>query len=749
MNDRQPDMQSGGMSLGDIYFVLFRQKWVILFFALAGVIGAAVLLFVVKRPQYQSQAMISIRYVVEGKSLNPPGDQQTTRSLNEGSDSIINTELTLINSLDLDEQVVQVMTPERILAGVGGGTNADQAAALVKSGLTVEQIPASSVIRITFENPDRALTQPVLSEIIDAYLMKHVQLHQGMGVSDEFLTNETVRLRAELAQTDSDLRRIKSAAGVISVVDTQKGYADQISKIRQDIFTAKDELAEHQALLGELGKPPETKPEATNAGPAAPIPSGQIEQYQRICALLGSLQDKEQNYLTQQGFTMENVLVKQLAEQIDQNEAHKRSLEETYPGLLTLSLPALNPAITPPGDASINLRAEAQRVMALKAKIQVLSTQLNQVWAEATNFDNVKATISDLEQKRDVEETNLKYFMSYLEEARIDAVLGEDKAANISIIQAPSPPTKGWSKPFKKKVAMVAVGGIVVGLALAFLIELFLDRSIKRPADIETKLRLPLFISIPATAKNGHHYLERTDNRLPAVGGEGQETAGKPASGVAVRNRNDTLQRFYEGLRDRLIVYFETRNLTHKPKLVAVTSCGRGAGVSSIATGLAASLSETGDGNVLLVNISGEQGAAQQYYKGKPSCSLDEALETGKNQSTLVKANLYATTEQAGGDMLPANLPKKISTLMPKFKASDYDYIIFDLPPVTQTSVTARLSGLMDMVLLVIESEKTNQDVVKRVNQLLAESKATVGTVLNKTRNYVPPRLHQEYLDNV
>ena len=242
------------MSLGDIYFVLFRQKWVILSFALAGVIGAAVLLFVVKRPQYQSQAMISIRYVVEGKSLNPPGDQQTTRSLNEGSDSIINTELTLINSLDLDEQVVQVMTPERILAGVGGGTNADQAAALVKSGLTVEQIPASSVIRITFENPDPALAQPVLSEIIDAYLMKHVQLHQGMGVSDEFLTNETVRLRAELAQTDSDLRRIKSAAGVISVVDTQKAYADQISKIRQDIFTAKDELAEHQALLGESGE---------------------------------------------------------------------------------------------------------------------------------------------------------------------------------------------------------------------------------------------------------------------------------------------------------------------------------------------------------------------------------------------------------------------------------------------------------------------------------------------------------------
>src|ERR1039457_2121002 len=99
--------------------------------------------------------------------------------------------------------------------------------------------------------------------------------------------------------------------------------------------------------------------------------------------------------------------------------------------------------------------------------------------------------------------------------------------------------------------------------------------------------------------------------------------------------------------------------------------------------------------------------------------------------------------------MRPANLPKQIMALMPKFKASECDDIIFDMPPVSQTSVTARLSGLMDMVLLVIESEKTNQDVVKDVILLLAESNPAVGTVLNKSRNYVPARLHQECLHPV
>jgi len=34
--------------------------------------------------------------------------------------------------------------------------------------------------------------------------------------------------------------------------------------------------------------------------------------------------------------------------------------------------------------------------------------------------------------------------------------------------------------------------------------------------------------------------------------------------------------------------------------------------------------------------------------------------------------------------------PSDLQASMPKLKASDYDYIIFDMPPVTQTSMTPR-----------------------------------------------------------
>ena len=53
-------------------------------------------------------------------------------------------------------------------------------------------------------------------------------------------------------------------------------------------------------------------------------------------------------------------------------------------------------------------------------------------------------------------------------------------------------------------------------------------------------------------------------------------------------------------------------------------------------------------------------------------------------------------------------------------------------------------SRLTNMVLLMIESEKTSRDVVEQANSLLAESKVSVKAVLNKYRRYVPDSLHQE-----
>ena len=150
--------------------------------------------------------------------------------------------------------------------------------------------------------------------------------------------------------------------------------------------------------------------------------------------------------------------------------------------------------------------------------------------------------------------------------------------------------------------------------------------------------------------------------------------------------------------------------------------------LSSIAAGLAVSLSETGHGDVLLVNMSGEQGALWRFPQGKPDCDLNEACDDHKRQKARVKENLYVVSEQYG-----SRNELRFPMVLPKLKASEYDYIIFDTPPVNQTSVTARLAGLMDIVLLVVEAESVNQKTVEQAAVSLWEAKAKMYVVLNKS----------------
>jgi Mrp family chromosome partitioning ATPase len=166
--------------------------------------------------------------------------------------------------------------------------------------------------------------------------------------------------------------------------------------------------------------------------------------------------------------------------------------------------------------------------------------------------------------------------------------------------------------------------------------------------------------------------------------------------------------------------------------------------VTVIANNLAASLSRTA-GNVLLVDMKGENGAARAFYGGRPGQTVSNLLDPGSVPGAPV---LASDPEENNGEVnnnkLACALPNKFTHIMPKLRASDYDYIIFDMPAISPMSATPRLGGYMDIVLLVLEAEKTGQDLAARATALMRESRANVAAVVNKYRPHVPARLSQE-----
>jgi uncharacterized protein involved in exopolysaccharide biosynthesis/Mrp family chromosome partitioning ATPase len=841
MNAKPTGPHAPGLTLGDIYYILFRHKWKVLALSVLGFVAAFALPKLTTKV-YQSEAELLIRYVSEKQAPIHPGENDPVKSPDDGG-NILNTEIQILTSLDLAQEVATNLGPEKILGN--GGSDPYAAADVVHSGLSVDVPNKSDVIRITFRSSDPTIIQPVLREVIKTYLEKHQKIHNDLGDFSDFLAKQTDGLKHELTTIEESLRNAKTKGNIgNTVADAQQRSSEQISRIEQEISEADVQLAEHQAVIVGLAKLAHPNGTSTNTvGQTnlvsttmattndAPVPPEKLADYHQTCEMLDRLRKKEQDLLV--NYQPEYILVRDARSQIASAEKHKKQLETETPGLIATKVATSSVASDGSGNDTNSglqqqLMAEATHITALMARVSALTNELSEIKDKAALVDAIGPTIAELERNHETAEAKFLYYQKHRDESEIDSQLGPGKVSNITVIENPFPPFLDTAK-VKKLARMLCLGGIAAGLALAFLLEMYVDRSIKRPIEIEARLGFPLLLTIPyrngkankrllkAPAKtalviksadrsivvngstvtigraedntlvltdgsiSGHHcevlvrdgepvikdlgsangtfingqrisesvlksgQVLRVGQMELQVASEELEKLQEVTTAAATWNPRHALRPFYDALRDRLITYFEVKGLTHKPKLVAVTSCGAGVGVTSTATGLAAALSETGEGNVLLVDMNEQNGGAAHYFhKGRLAFGLDDALQKDKRRDALVKNNLYVVKEGTDDDNLAPLIPKRFTNLVPQLKASDYDYIIFDMPPVSQISVTPRLARFMDMMLIVVESEKTDRDVVQRAAEMLTEARGHVGIVLNKWKNYVPRRIQQE-----
>ncbi|MBI3192562.1 MAG: AAA family ATPase [Pedosphaera parvula] len=745
-----------GLGLEMIYFTLFRHKWKIIACAVTGFV-LAVAFYLVNPPPFASHAKVLIKYVEE-KSDTILDDGSRVKSPDMRGETIMKTEVEILTSFDLAKEAARAVGPERILPGIDAENPEFAAAQRIYDGLSVVSARGSSVISLSFVGKEPAMLQPILDQVIETYLKRHAEAHRPRGVRDDALTQETDQLRAKLNETEEELRRVMERAGVISMDEAKRVFGEQTARLQENIMNAEAELAGAKASLSAMTGAPEASEETTSetGGIPAAAPEETVRVYRQVSSQLETLYRREQDYLTQ--FTPETPMVKGVRAQIEENENIKSRLEREHPGLATQPRLTASPT-TPVNPLAYDPVVETARIRSIESRIAVMRTQLAAVRADITKLGGLETAISELQRRRELLSKQYNYFAENLEKKRIDVTLGS--VSNISVIQTPSPPRKETGE-LKKVLAGLCLGGLALGLGLAFAIEMLLDTSVKRPGEIEAGIGLPLMLTIPRMKRA--EALNSGSVPLLGTGGRSQESGlrdqsseanspasvlGHPSSGSAALtpwSAHHELRTFFDALRNRLIYSFEMRSITRKPKLVAVTSCGGDSGVSTIAAGLAASLSETGDGNVLLVDMNPDRKTPQFFQKGDLKVGLDDVLAQETRDDAMVGENLYMVSQNTAEDRLSWIMPKKFAQLVPKMKASDFDYIIFDMPPVSQISATPQLARFMDQVLMVVESEKTPRDAVKRAGAMLTDAGANVGVVLNKTRSYIPKALGAESL---
>ena len=745
MPEHRTEPEPSNLNLRNILSALFKWKRTILGFAVFGIVAAAGVFFFYPAV-YESDARLLVRYVLERSAVDPVdamSGQSGTRGTGITNDGVIGAEVSILTSWDLSVQVAEALGPNRVLPDTKA-PSVVAAAAVINSGLGTTTAKGSNIIGVSYQNGKPEVATAVLNELVNRYFTKHLEVHRSAGAFD-FVSQQTDQVRGRLGQTEDTLKRLKAKAGILDLKDSISALNGEAAKTAEQLSIAEGDLAEQRAKVklmeGSTGLPapaveqtaskssagatatpgqptPSTIPPATPVS-ATPSPKD-TQDYQALVTNLTHLRQTQVEMSAK--YTPENVLMKMNQAHINDLEHQKSVLEKTFPSL----------AIIGASKGEQDLGSERARLAGMEAKADTLRRQLINTQERMKQLSDAAPEIVRLERNKEVEETNYRYFQGTLEKARIDEALDPSKMPNISAIQRPSPPAMVTTTRNKLALAF-AGGGLAFGIALALLSEMILNHSYNRRSEVELQLRSPVMLSIPYQGTNGRRL------RLPWKNGQraGKEAPAKSKPNLAPWEVEHFIRPYSEAIRDRLGLYFELHGVTHKPKLVGVTGFGEGSGTSTLAAGVAAALSETGDGKVLLVDVNAANGEVHPFFAGRPAATLATAI---KPQAAITSAadNLYlATVTQSGNKSTHLGL-KKFFALVPNLKASDFDYIIFDMPPINQTSPTIGLAALMDKVLVVVEAEKTHRDVVKRGYRELVGARADVAVVLNKTRSYGP-----------
>ncbi len=177
-------------------------------------------------------------------------------------------------------------------------------------------------------------------------------------------------------------------------------------------------------------------------------------------------------------------------------------------------------------------------------------------------------------------------------------------------------------------------------------------------------------------------------------------------------------------------------------KVVGITSCYGGEGVSTIARLIATTAASSGRHNVLLVDANFDQRSVHEVLIRRDRTVQSD---TGSNQddgtfklipTQLSNLHMLATGQGEGGAV--SDSLNSLKQLLPDCRAR-FDLVVVDCPALNASCSGGRLSGLLDGFVLVVEDESVRREVAWRTYRNLERSGGTIlGVVFNKRNKHVP-----------
>jgi uncharacterized protein involved in exopolysaccharide biosynthesis len=304
-----------------------------------------------------------------------------------------------------------------------------------------------------------------------------LRVHHTAG-SYEFFQEQTRLLEKHWKETSNQLREAKNRWNIVTIDGKRKLLEGQISDIEGNLLAASGDLATAEAkiesLAGVIGSLPEQIPTLTVDSPNSAADGMRQELYKvesREQELATKFSDKHPQVLAIRSTIAE---LKQILAQQDQ--VRSSETKGVNPSRQSLELALLNER-----SSADSLRGRAAR----------LKEQRTQLAVELKELNARDMQLAQIQREVDLAESRYRTYAEKLEQARINDQLDKERISNISLVQ----PASFVAKPSgPRKIYVLGLGfvvGLLGGVGIALLAAL-LDPALKRIADIEEILRLPV-----------------------------------------------------------------------------------------------------------------------------------------------------------------------------------------------------------------------------------------------------------------
>jgi polysaccharide biosynthesis transport protein len=368
---------------------------------------------------------------------------------------------------------------------------------------------------------------------------------------------------------------------------------------------------------------------------------------------------------------------------------------------------------------------------------QELSNKALQEQLQVVNKINQEAIQYNI-LKREVESNKQIYdgLLTRLKEAGISAGL---RASNIRIVDPAEVPDVPIRPRRSLNLAISAVTGLLLGVALAFLQE-YMDDSVKSLEDVGRYLNVPSLGVIPKleSVNVGALYGGYGYGYGYGYGAGKRESGGSnkvekpPLLDLITNDRpGSVVAEAYRSARTSLLLSWPDR----PPKTILVTSSLPSEGKTVTAVNLAISLTQTGK-KVILVDVDMRKPRIHTIFKASDSRGLSNFLTGSVTLRDVIEStdipNLYLipcgiVPPNPGELLLSDRFRNMLGTLQQYF-----DYVVIDSPPLISVSDARVVGPICDGVVLVVKAMSTSREAARRAAAHLYDSRSHIlGAILN------------------